>query len=143
LIHNLFQKVPRSLIENNEEWIQLLEPNSNIIRWNKKGTGLFASSNPNSPYCELYTEQEKPSSPVLEPFRSSNDQNDLYGSTIPGADNLESPTDMFARFLGGYDRSSGSSSDIIKYLSSSYLNPKLRPRRLNFGHKDSTNFHRL
>jgi hypothetical protein len=143
LIHNLFQKVPRSLIENNEEWIPLLEPNSNIIRWNKKGTGLFASSNPNSPYCELYMGQEKPSSPVSEPFRSSNDQNDLYCTTIPGADDLGSPTDMFTRFLGGYDRSSGSSSDIIKYLSSSYLNPKLRPRRFNFGDKDPTNFRSL
>jgi hypothetical protein len=137
LIHNLFQKVPRSLIENNEEWTRLLEPDSNLIRWNKKGTGLFASSNPNSPYCELYMEQEKPSSPVPEPFRSSNDQNDLYGSTTRGADDLSSPADMFARFLGGYDRSSDSSSDIRKYLSSSYLNPKLRPRRsVDFGHKD-------
>lgn len=143
MIHNLFQRVPRTLIENNEEWTLLLEPNSNIIRWNKKGTGLFASSIPNSPYCELYMEQEKPSSPALEPARSSNDHYDLYRSNIPGADDLASPTDMFARFLGGYNRTSGGSSDIIKYLSSSYLNPKLRPRRFNFGEKDPTNFHRL
>jgi hypothetical protein len=56
---------------------------------------------------------------------------------------LKSPTDMFAKFLGGYNRTSGGSSDIIKYLSSSYLNPKLRPRRFNFGDKDPTNFRRL
>jgi hypothetical protein len=144
LIHNLFQRVPRSLIENNEEWTPLLEPSSNILRWNKKGTGLFATGNPNSPYCDLYIEQEKSSSPNLEPIRPPNDQNDLHGSsTIPGADDLKSPTDMFARFLGGYNQTSGGSSDIIKYLSSSYLNPKLRPRRFNFGGKDPTNFRRL
>lgn|GEM_PF-425623 len=143
MIHNLFQRVPRSLIENNEEWTPLLEPNSNILRWNKKGTGLFATSDPNSPYCEVYMEQEKPSLPLWEPFRPSNDQYDLHGYTIPGADDLKSPTDMFAKFLGGYNRTSGGSSDIIKYLSSSYLNPKLRPRRFNFGDKDPTNFRRL
>jgi hypothetical protein len=143
LMHNLFQRVPRSLIENNEEWTPLLEPNSNLIRWNKNGSGLFASSILNSPYCELYMEQEEPSRPVSEAFRPSNDKDDLYGSTIAGADELGSTTDRFARFLGGYDQSSNSSSDIRKYLSSSYLNPKLRPRRLNFGYKDQTNFRRM
>jgi hypothetical protein len=142
-MHNLSQRVPRSFVEHNEEWTQLFEPNSNLLRWNKKGSGLFASCDPNSLYCELSMEQEEPSYSLPDAFRFSNNQDEQYGSTIPGVDDLRPPTDMFARFLGQHDQSSNCSSDIRKYLSSAYLNPKSRLHMTNFRNKSRTNFRRM
>jgi hypothetical protein len=142
-MHNLSQRVPRSFVEHNEEWTQLFEPNSNLLRWNRKGSGLFASCSPNSLYCELSMGQEVPACSLPDPFRSSNSQDDSYGSTLPGADDLRPPTDMFARFLGEYDQSPNWPSGIRKYLSSAYLNPKSRPHMTNFGYKSRTNFRRI
>jgi hypothetical protein len=142
-MHNLSQRVPRSFIEHNEEWTQLFDPNSNLLRWNKKGSGLFASCSPNSLYCELSMGPEEPSCSLPDPFRSSNSQDDPYGSLFPGADDLRPATDMFARFLGEYNQSSNCSSDIRKYLSSAYLNPKSRLHLTNFGNKSRTNFRRM
>jgi hypothetical protein len=142
-MHNLSQRVPRSFVEHNEEWTQLFDPNSNLLRWNKKGSSLFASCDPNSIYCELSMEREEPSYSLPDPFRFPNNQDEQYGSTIPGVDDLRSPTDMFARFLGQHDQSSNCSSDIRKYLSSAYLNPKSRLHMTNFGNKSRTNFRRM
>jgi hypothetical protein len=142
-MHNLSQRVPRSFVEHNEEWTQLFEPKSNLLRWNKNGSGLFASCDPNSVYCELSMEQEEPSYSLPDSSRFSNNQDEHYGSTIPGVDDLRLPTDMFARFLGQHDQSSNCSSDIRKYLSSAYLNPKSRLHVTNFGNKSRTNFRRM
>ena len=139
-MHNLSQRVPRSFVEHNEEWTQLFDPNSNLLRWNKKGSNLVAISSPSSLYCDIFVEQER-SAPA---FGFSSEQDRIYGSNMPGVDDLRSSDDMLDVLLGQNARTSHAASDIRNYLSSTYLNPKLKSHIPNFGpYGKRTNFPKI
>jgi hypothetical protein len=139
-MNNLAQRVPRSFIERNDEWMQSSQSDSNLLRWNKKGSNLVAISSPSSLYCDIFVEQER-SAPA---FGFSSEKDRIYGSNMPGIDDLRSSDDMLDVLLGQNARFSHAASDIRNYLSSTYLNPKLKSHIPNFGpYGKRTNFPKI
>jgi hypothetical protein len=139
-MNNLAQRVPRSFIERDGEWMQSSQSDSNLLRWNRKGSNLVAISSPSSPYCDIFVGQER-STPA---FGFSSDQDRIYGSNMPGVDDLRSSDDMLDVLLGQNARISHAASDIRNYLSSTYLNPKLKSHVPNFGpYGKRTNFPKI
>ena len=139
-MNNLAQRVPRSFIERDGEWVQSSQSDSNLLRWNKKGSNLVAISRPSSPYCDIFVGQERPT----PAFGFSSDQDRIYGSNMPGVDDLRSSDDMLDVLLGQNARISHAVSDIRNYLSSTYLNPKLKSLVPNFGpYGKRTNFPKI
>jgi hypothetical protein len=116
------------LIERDDEWMKSSQSNSNLLRWNKKGSNLVAISSPSSPYCEIFVEHEQ-SAPA---FGFSSEQDRIYGSNMPGVVDLRSSDDMLNVLLGQNARISHAALDIRNYLSSTYLNPKLKSHITNF-----------
>ena len=134
-MNSLPQKIPRSFVEHNDEWTQSsITPGSNLLRWDKKGSNLIATSAPNSLYCDISTEQEEPagSSPSGFGFSSEPCQNREYGSSVRGLNDLRSPRDMLVRLLGQDLQHSHQAADIRNYLSSAYLNPRLKSGMRSF-----------
>ena len=130
-MYNLTQRVPKSFIEHNDEWMQSFEPNSQLLRWNKKGSDLFAISTPTSNYCDIFTEDEQLSSSPTSGFGFT-EQESSYGPHIPGVDDLRSSNYMLSDLLSQKAQLSRGVPDIRNYLSSAYLNPKLKTRLINF-----------
>jgi len=128
VMNELPPRVPRSFIEHNEEWLQTsIVSDSHLLRWNKKGSNLFATSTPGSLYCDIHEENEESAGPSRGLGLSSEvDQNSLYGSNAPGVSDLRSSGDMLAKMLGQDMRHSDLAINIRNYLSSSYLNPRLK-----------------
>ena len=130
-MYNLIQRVPRSFIENNDEWMQSTEPNSQMLRWNKKGSDLFAICTPTSNYYDIFAENEQfPRSPA-SPFGFAQQQNS-YGSYIPSVDELRSSDNMLSDLRSDKAQLFKGIPDIRNYLSSAYLNPRLKTRLTNF-----------
>lgn len=126
-MYSLTQRVPKSFIEHNDEWMQSSEPNSQLLRWNKKGSDLVAISTPTRNYCDIFTVDERLSRSPTSVF-SFADQEGSYGSHIPRVDDLRSSDYMLSNLLG----QNGDIPDIRNYLSSAYLNPKLRNRLTSY-----------
>jgi hypothetical protein len=128
LMNELPQRVPRSFIEHNEEWLQTsVVSDSQLLRWNKIGSNLFATSTPDSLYCDIHEENEESVGPSRRLGLSSRvDQNSLYGSSVPGVNDLRSSRDMLSKMLGQDTRHSHQATNIRNYLSSAYLNPRLK-----------------
>ena len=130
-MYSLIQRIPKSFIEHNDEWTQSFEPNSQLLRWNKKGSDLFAISTPTSNYCDIFAEKEQLSrSPTSVLGFAEQDSN--YGSHIPSVDDLRSSNYMLSDLLSQKAHLSSGFPDIRNYLSSAYLNPKLKNRLINF-----------
>jgi hypothetical protein len=131
-MYSLIQRVPKSFIENNDEWMQSTEPNSQMLRWNKKDSGLFAISTLTSNYYDIFAENEQlPQSPASV-FGFAQQQNS-YGSYIPSVDELRSSNYMLSDLLSEKAQLFKGIPDIRNYLSSAYLNPRLKTRLTNFG----------
>jgi hypothetical protein len=128
VMNELPQRVPRSFIEHNEEWLQTsIVSDSHLLRWNKKGSNLFATSTPGNLYCDIHEENEESVGPSRGLGLSSEvDQNSVYGSGAPGVNDLRSAGDMLAKMLGQDTRHSHQATNIRNYLSSAYLNPRLK-----------------
>jgi hypothetical protein len=126
-MNELPQRVPRSFIEHNEEWLQTsIVSDSHLLRWNKKGSNLFATSTPGNLYCDIHEENEESVGPSRGLGLSSEvDQNNLYGHA-PGVNDLRSSGDMLAKMLGQATWHSHQATNIRNYLSSAYLNPRLK-----------------
>lgn len=125
-MNELPQRVPRSFIEHNEEWLQTsIVSDSHLLRWNKKGSNLFATSTPGNLYCDIHEENEEPPSRGFG-LSSEVDQNSVYGSSASGVNDLRSAGDMLAKMLGQDTRHSHQATNIRNYLSSAYLNPRLK-----------------
>jgi hypothetical protein len=130
-MYSLIQRVPKSFIENNDEWMQSTEPNSQMLRWNKKDSDLFAIRTPTSNYYDIFAENEQlPRSPA-SPFGFAQQQNS-YGSYIPSFDELRASNYMLSDLLSEKAQFSKGVPDIRNYLSSAYLNPRLKTRLTNF-----------
>jgi hypothetical protein len=91
-------RIPRWLVENDPSWEKSIDSDLGTLRWTKKGTKIEAICHPTSIFCEIVglTDQE------------GNIPN-LVGRTR---------TDRDATLVSGI-------GDIIKYLSSRYLNPSI------------------
>lgn len=128
VMNELPQRVPRSFIEHNEEWLQTsVVSDSHLLRWNKKGSNLFATSTPGNLYCDIHEENEESIGPSRGLGLSSEvDQNSVYGSSASGVNDLRSAGDMLAKMLGQDTRHSDQATNIRNYLSSAYLNPRLK-----------------
>jgi hypothetical protein len=140
-MNNLPQKVLRSFIEHNDEWIpSSIISDSHLLRWDKKGSNLFATSTPGSLYCDISMEKEEPvsSSPSGFGFSSEQGQNREYGSSAPCANELRSSKDMLFKLLGQDSQHSHQAADIRNYLSSAYLNPRLKSGMRSFTPYDRT-----
>ena len=127
-MNSLPQKVPRSFIEHSDEWTQSsILPGTHLLRWDKKGSNLIATCAPDSLYCEISTEQEEPArSSSGFGFSSDPDQNREYGSSARGLNDLRSSGDMLAKMLGQDTPHADLATSIRNYLSSAYLNPRLK-----------------
>jgi hypothetical protein len=128
VMNKLPQKVPRSFIEHNEEWLQTsIISDLHLLRWKKKGSNLVATSIPGSPYCDIHEENEESVNPSRGFGLSSEmDQNSGYGSSTPGVNDLRSSRDMLVKMLGQDTQHSQQATNIRNYLSSAYLNPRLK-----------------
>jgi hypothetical protein len=122
------QKVPRSFIENSEEWIQSsIVSDSHLQRWEKRGSNLVATSSPGSLYCDVNIENDEStgSSGILGNFPEHNQDRD-NGARVPGVNDLHSSKDMLAKMLRQHGPHYQQATNIRNYLSSSYLNPRLK-----------------
>lgn len=88
-------RVPRWLVENDPSWEKSTDSHLGMLKWTKKGTGIQATCEPASMFCEIAG------------------QTDEAGLS-------EMVSNMRAHRQA--ERVSGA-SDITKYLSSRYLNP--------------------
>ena len=130
-MYRMIHRVPKSFIENNDEWTPSTEPNSQTLRWNKKDSHVFAISAPTSNYYDIFAENEQlPRSPDSA-FGFAQEQNS-YGSDIPSVNELRSSNYMLSDLLSENAQLFKSIPDIRNYLSSTYLNPRLKTRLTNF-----------
>ncbi|HYY67331.1 MAG TPA: hypothetical protein VE572_03180 [Nitrososphaeraceae archaeon] len=129
-MYSLIQRVPKSFIENNDEWMQSTEPNSQMLRWNKKGSDLFAISTPTSNYYDIFAENEQPSRFPGSAFGFAQRPNS-YDSYIPSVNELGSSNHMLSDLLSENAQLFKGIPDIRNYLSSAYVNPRLKNRLTN------------
>ena len=130
-MYSLTQRVPKAFIEHNDEWMQSSEPNSQLLRWNKKGSDLVAISTLTRNYCDIFIVDERLSRSPANLF-SFAEHEGSFGSHLPRVDDLKSSDNMLSNLLGPNAQLTGDIPDIRNYLSSAYLNPKLRNRMTSF-----------
>lgn len=91
-------RVPRWVVENDPSWEKSSDSSSTIQKWIKKGTDIKATSYPTSIYCDITREV----------------QDDIgISHVLPNHISYNEPDVLM-------------SGSIVKYLSSRYLNPRLR-----------------
>lgn len=129
-MYTLIQRVPKSFIENNDEWMQSTEPNLQILRWNKKDSDLFAISSPTSNYYDIFAENEQPPRSPASAFGFAQRQNS-YGPYISSVNELRSSNHMLSDLLRENGQLFEGIPDIKNYLSSAYVNPRLKNRLTN------------
>lgn len=98
-------KIARWVVENDPSWEKTVDSNLAVLRWTKKGTGLQAVASPTSLFCEII---------------GGGGEDETQGQ--PTA-TLTNP--LGARPTQASSASSNIASDITKYLSSRYLNPRV------------------
>ena len=128
LMNILPQKVPRSFIESSEEWIRSSTvSDSHLQRWEKRGSNLVATSSPDSLYCDINMENdESAGSSGSFGYSPEHNQDRDYGAQAPGVNDLHSSRDMLAKMLRQRGPYYQQATNIRNYLSSSYLNPRLK-----------------
>jgi hypothetical protein len=90
-------RIPRWVVENDPTWEKSIDSSTTNLKWNKKGTNIKAISHPTSIYCYITREAKE----------------DLELSDILSNVVDYTRCDVMA------------GENIIKYLSSRYLNPRL------------------
>ena len=88
-------RIPRWLVENDPSWEKSIDSDLGMLKWTKKGTGIQATCQPTSMFCEIVGQTDQAG------------LSDIAASTR---------TDRQAEQASG-------AGDIAKYLSSRYLNP--------------------
>ncbi len=88
-------RIPRWLVENDPSWEKSIDSNLGMLKWTKKGTGIQATCHPTSMFCEIVGQTDQAGlTDIVSGMRA-----DRQATLASGA------------------------SDIVKYLSSRYLNP--------------------
>jgi len=92
------KRLPRWFVENDPSWQKMVNTESGLLKWTKKGTDIQAVCLPTSIYCEITGSEPDNSAGLM----------DLYGT------------------ISRYNRQEElSCGDIKQYLSSRYLNPRI------------------
>ena len=91
-------RVPRWVVENDPTWEKSSDPGSTTQKWIKKGTDIKATSYPTSIYCDITREVQ-----------------DEIGIS-----------DVLPNHISYSEPSVRMSGSIVKFLSSRYLNPRIR-----------------
>jgi hypothetical protein len=94
-------RVPRWLVENDPSWEKAIDSNLGMLKWTKKGTGIQAVCSPTGMFCDILG-QDNP------------DSNSVRASNLA---DLRSSIESTAR------QPASQAQDIVKYLTSRYLNP--------------------
>jgi hypothetical protein len=89
-------RIPRWVVENDPTWEKSIDSSTTALKWNKKGTDIKAISHPSSIYCDITRETKE----------------DLGLS------------DILSNLIDYTKRDVMAGENIIKYLSSRYLNPR-------------------
>jgi hypothetical protein len=88
-------RIPRWIVENDPSWEKSIDSDPQVQKWIKKGTNIQAVSSPTSISCEIIGET-RDAGVLLNPL---------------------------SRFIAQNNRETLTGGDLIKYLSSIYLNP--------------------
>jgi len=91
-------RIPRWVVENDPTWEKSSDSGSTFQKWIKKGTDIKATSYPTSIYCDIIREV----------------QDDIGIS------------DILPNHIAYTEPGLLTSGSIVKYLSSRYLNPRIR-----------------
>jgi hypothetical protein len=87
-------RIPRWLIERDPSWEMQVNSLNGMFEWTRKGTEVRATCEPTGFFCDVWVETPKQHPDLMEIFSRFKNQDKAYGS-----------------------------SDLVKYLSSRYLNP--------------------
>jgi hypothetical protein len=108
--------IPRWIVESDPSWQKSIDSNPVIQKWTKKGTNIQAVCSPTSTSCEIVCD------------------------TI-SADILPNP---LHNFIKNNKNDSLAGGNLIKYLSSTYLNPGISdPSRFDITRSNFIKSHRL
>ena len=96
-------RIPRWLVENDPSWEKSIDSDLGILKWTKKGTGIQATCQSSSMFCEIIGQTDQAGlSNIVSSMRS-----DKQAAKASGA------------------------GEIVKYLSSTYLNPGINGPRFD------------
>lgn len=96
-------RIPRWLVENDPSWEKSIDSNLGMLRWVKKGTGIEATCQPTSMFCEIMGQTDQAGlSDIVSSMR-----------------------------MGRQAAQASGASDISKYLSSRYINPEVNGPRFD------------
>lgn len=111
-------KIPRWVVENDPSWEKSIDSNPQVQKWIKKGTNIQAVSTPTSISCKI------------------------IGETSDDASILSNP---LYKFIRQNKRETLIGTDLSKYLSSIYLNPRISEsarfdinRSISLNHREVT-----
>jgi hypothetical protein len=96
-------RIPRWLVENDPSWEKSIDSDLGMLKWTKKGTGILATCQPTSVFCEIVGQTDQAG------------LSDIAAGTR---------TERQAAHVSG-------AGDIAKYLSSRYLNPGINGPRFD------------
>src|SRR6185436_17226545 len=96
-------RIPRWLVESDPSWEKSIDSDLGVLKWTKRGTAIQATCQPTSMFC------------------------DIIGQTSQAG-----ISDIFSGIKANRQatRASGA-NDIVKYLSSGYLNPGINGPRFD------------
>ena len=96
-------RIPRWLVESDPSWEKSIDSNLGMLKWTKKGTGIQATCQPASMFCEITGQTDQAGlSDIVSGMKM-----DRHAAQASGA------------------------GDIAKYLSSRYLNPGVNGPRFD------------
>jgi hypothetical protein len=96
-------RIPRWLVENDPSWEKSIDSHLGMLKWTKKGTGIQATCHPTSMFCDIVGQTDQAGlSDILSSMRTGRQAAQTSGA-----------------------------SDIMKYLSSRYLNSDVNGPRLD------------
>jgi hypothetical protein len=93
--------IPRWLVERDPSWEMQINSLNGMFEWTRKGTEVRATCDPAGFFCDVSVETPKQHSDLMEIFSKFKDNKKAYGS-----------------------------ADLVKYLSSRYLNPNFDADRM-------------
>jgi len=96
-------RIPRWLVESDPSWEKSIDSDLGVLKWTKRGTGIQATCQPASMFCDIIGQTGQAG--ISDIF--SGIKTDRQATNASGA------------------------NDIVKYLSSSYLNPGINAPRFD------------
>jgi hypothetical protein len=95
-------RIPRWLVEKDPSWEKSIDSDLGMLKWTKKGTGIQATCQPTSMFCDIMGQTDQASLIDISDLHSRRQATQASGA-----------------------------GDIAKYLSSRYLNPGINGPRFD------------